>query len=129
MTQPVRLQLSRRKGFRLQALSSAVNGLPVANVARPSKWGNPWRVGLVQCGCRAAGECIHNQFRCETPSEAVDCFRHWFENWRNTKGLLGSIGDLRGKNLACWCPLDQPCHADALLELANRPICEAAEAT
>ena len=28
---------------------------------------------------------------------------------------------LRGKNLACWCPLDQPCHADVLLELANRP--------
>lgn len=27
--------------------------------------------------------------------------------------------ELRGKNLACWCPLDQPCHADVLLELAN----------
>lgn len=27
---------------------------------------------------------------------------------------------LRGKDLACWCPLDQPCHADVLLELANR---------
>ena len=27
---------------------------------------------------------------------------------------------LRGKNLACWCPLDAPCHADVLLEIANR---------
>lgn len=27
--------------------------------------------------------------------------------------------ELRGKNLACWCPLDQPCHADVLLEVAN----------
>jgi hypothetical protein len=27
---------------------------------------------------------------------------------------------LRGRDLACWCPLDQPCHADVLLELANR---------
>jgi hypothetical protein len=27
--------------------------------------------------------------------------------------------DLAGKDLACWCPLDQPCHADILLELAN----------
>jgi hypothetical protein len=26
---------------------------------------------------------------------------------------------LGGKNLACWCPIDQPCHADVLLELAN----------
>ena len=30
------------------------------------------------------------------------------------------IAYLRGKNLACWCPLDQPCHADVLLDLANR---------
>jgi hypothetical protein len=29
------------------------------------------------------------------------------------------IAPLRGKNLACWCALDQPCHADVLLELAN----------
>ena len=28
--------------------------------------------------------------------------------------------ELRGKNLACWCPLDEPCHADVLLELANK---------
>lgn len=28
---------------------------------------------------------------------------------------------LRGKHLACWCPLDQPCHADVLLDYANRP--------
>ena len=27
--------------------------------------------------------------------------------------------DLAGKDLACWCPLDRPCHADVLLELAN----------
>lgn len=26
---------------------------------------------------------------------------------------------LAGKNLACWCPLDEPCHADVLLEIAN----------
>ena len=26
---------------------------------------------------------------------------------------------LRGKNLACWCPFDQPCHADVLLKIAN----------
>lgn len=27
--------------------------------------------------------------------------------------------ELAGKDLMCWCPLDQPCHADVLLELAN----------
>lgn len=37
---------------------------------------------------------------------------------------LRNIGQLRGHDLACWCPLDQPCHADVLLELANAPIAE-----
>jgi len=32
------------------------------------------------------------------------------------------LGELRGHDLACWCPLDQPCHADVLLELANAPV-------
>ena len=33
------------------------------------------------------------------------------------------IDELRGKHVACWCRLDQPCHADALLErgIAERP--------
>jgi hypothetical protein len=30
------------------------------------------------------------------------------------------LSELRGKNLACWCRLDQSCHADVLLELANK---------
>lgn len=38
------------------------------------------------------------------------------------RDLLAAISELRGKNLACWCPLDQPCHADVLLDLANREV-------
>ena len=33
--------------------------------------------------------------------------------------VLGSIPELRGKNVACWCPIDEPCHANLLLQLAN----------
>lgn len=33
---------------------------------------------------------------------------------------IPDLAPLRGRDLACWCPLDQPCHADVLLELANR---------
>ncbi len=40
----------------------------------------------------------------------IDAKRRWMRE---------HLHELRGKNLACWCPLDQPCHADALLELAN----------
>lgn len=34
--------------------------------------------------------------------------------------LLAEVQNLKGKNLACWCPLDKPCHADVLLEIANQ---------
>lgn len=30
--------------------------------------------------------------------------------------------ELRGKNLACWCPIAGPCHADVLLEIANGAV-------
>jgi hypothetical protein len=39
---------------------------------------------------------------------------------------MASQQELRGKDLMCFCALDQPCHADVLLELANKPVCEAA---
>ena len=42
---PVRLQLSRRKGFDFQQHSLATNGLPAVNVARPGDHGNPFVVG------------------------------------------------------------------------------------
>jgi hypothetical protein len=30
------------------------------------------------------------------------------------------LSELRGKNLACYCPIGQPCHADLLVKLANK---------
>jgi Domain of unknown function (DUF4326) len=36
--------------------------------------------------------------------------------------VLASLHELRGKNLACWCSSSQACHADLLLDLANRPL-------
>jgi hypothetical protein len=87
-------------------------------VGRPTRWGNPYRIGLVACGCRSVGECNHNTLRVETAAEAVAAYRAWVETWRSERRQ--QIELLRGKDLACWCPLDQPCHADVLLELANR---------
>jgi len=104
MTRPVRLQLFRRRGFNLQAASIAANRLPVVNVARPSKWGNPFRP---RSGM--------------TPIECVEAFR---DTWRLM--LTGRkahaermLAELSGKNLACWCKPGAPCHADVLLDLAN----------
>jgi hypothetical protein len=66
-------------------------------VGRGSPWGNPWRI--VDVGREEA----IRRFRCIATIWGEDDFRL-----------------IRGHNLACWCPLDQPCHADVLLELANR---------
>lgn len=64
------------------------------NVTRPGKWGNPWTFensGNVHPAVR---------FACETV-------------------YFWDISPLRGKNLACYCKIGEPCHADVLLELAN----------
>lgn len=115
---PVRLRLSRRKGFNLQELSQATNRLPAVNVARPSKWGNPYRI-------EPAFEGDGVKFPEVTAETAVALFRTRWERaadqWLSAREALEQ---LRGKNLACWCKPGAPCHADVLLDLANRPICE-----
>ena len=94
---PVRLQLSRRKGFDLQAMSRKTNGLEAVNVARPSKWGNPHKIGT----------CLIPDARA-----AVEVFA--------ANLPMGDFAkELRGKNLACWCRPGEPCHADVLLRIAN----------
>jgi len=118
MTAPVRIQLSRAKGFNLQAASMAINGLPAVNVARPSQWGNPFIVG-----------------RDGTATECVRKFEADLIKFRHGDGLavfLESVAEteaieaqLSGRNLACWCAPDQPCHADVLLRLANMKCEEA----
>jgi uncharacterized protein DUF4326 len=105
---PRRVQLQRTKGWRMPPNTVKVD--------RSSRLGNPFTVGLVACGCRAVGECTHNMMRCETAAEAVQAYR---EIPRSETRLAYLRDTLRGKNLACWCPLDQPCHADVLLEIAN----------
>ena len=119
MLTPSRLQLSRRKGFNLQALSLATNGLPAVNVARPNKWGNPYRIGEYYRGIDDDGKLV-GHYRCTSTKEAVQCFREMMTNprWRYQDDILK---ELSGKNLACWCKFGgEPCHADVLLALAGR---------
>jgi hypothetical protein len=107
IARPIRIQLSRRKGFNLQLVSRAANGLAAINCARPTKHGNPYRVG------------------CDgTATECVEQYRYEWE-MRLRGPVMGMVAraqldELRGRNLACWCKHGDPCHADVLLELANR---------
>lgn len=109
---PIRLQLSRKKGFDLQALSRATNGLECVNVARPSKWGNPFIIGK-SGGAYTPKVADRRHAYLLFKSVAVD----------NARLITAAGQELRGKNLACWCPKDDPyedcCHAAVLLELAN----------
>lgn len=108
MSSPQRVQLRRTKGWRKPA------GAVV--VARPSRWGNPFHL---------------DDYRADHPDAdqgelrrlAVADFRLLLEG-KSTGGPpypREAIGELTGHDLCCWCPLDQPCHADVLLELANPP--------
>lgn len=101
---PVRLQLSRRKGFNLQAAGLAANGLPTVSVARPGRWGNPFQIGSE--GMERA--------------EAVRRFADYVRRPEQAAFVSAVRAELAGKNLACWCPLDgQPCHGNVLLKIAN----------
>lgn len=110
MTKPQRIRLSRKKGFNLQAASRALNGLPAVNCARPSKWGNPFKA-----------DAKDYQMTCA----AVALFAIHVREQRPAYGTIkppniASIKrELSGRNLACWCPRNAPCHCDVLLKLAN----------
>jgi hypothetical protein len=117
---PDRIQLRRTKGWRKPHTAIVVS--------RPSRFGNPYRVGLKYRWADAhpapypspsntpgPGEEIE---RCETVQAAVT----WYEAWITT--MVPSLADdareyLAGHDLACWCPPGQPCHADVLLRIAN----------
>jgi hypothetical protein len=97
-----RIQRKRTKGWRMP--EGAVY------VGRPSKWGNDFTFG------------DGNRQR------AVDLFIDMLARAPLGNGRWSDQGEtvykairreLAGKDLACWCPLDQPCHADVLLGIAN----------
>lgn len=103
---PIRIQLRRTKGWRMPPNTVKVD--------RSTRWGNPFTVGM------------RIQARPEWPiavlfsaKDCVECYRSFLDHRVGLRFRTDVISDLRGKNLACWCPLDQPCHADVLLEIAN----------
>jgi len=92
---PQRLQQKRLKGWRKPP------GAVV--VSRPSKWGNPFKV-----------DADHDR------ATVVRQFREWiFGNDPKAARMRRDLGELRGKDLLCFCPVPGPCHGDVLLELAN----------
>jgi hypothetical protein len=114
---PVRLRLSRAKGFDLQVHSLRLNGLAAINCARPGGLGNPFVVG--KHGTRAECVDLHRKlvvgglFCMSLGKECSDA------QLRHVGAIKVFGGHMRGKNLACWC-VGAPCHVDTLLEVANQ---------
>lgn len=100
---PVRIQLRRTKGFRLQEASIALNGLPAMKVDRTTRFGN----GFIMAHEGTRHLAIAS-FREQAEAQWAACPEFYLP--------------LRGHNLACWCGLDKDCHGDILLEIVNRPL-------
>lgn len=117
---PQRIQLSRAKGFNLQVASNLRNGLDAVNVSRPGPWGNPFVVG--KDGTRPP--CLHSYRLMLGGYISLNARASMGAQLAARDYIKANRESLRGKNLACWCPVGVACHADLLMEVANKPICE-----
>ncbi|MDG4818260.1 DUF4326 domain-containing protein [Micromonospora sp. WMMD956] len=89
-----RIQRRRTPGWRMPA--------GAVYVGRPTRYGNPYPATTPTAAGRAA---------------AVEQYRQWIATHPDL--IAAARRDLAGRDLACWCPPDQPCHADVLLTVAN----------
>lgn len=84
-----------------KVLNRSKHGIPegAVYVGRPSRWGNPFEIkpGIA----RASVIAKYRAYLLDNPV------------------LMADLEQLRGKDLVCWCA-PRPCHADILLELANK---------
>ena len=99
---PKRIQRRRNAGWRMPA--------GAVYVGRPTRWGNPFPADYF-------GQ-----------AQAMRLYREWLagadhlgypDAEARRRRVLDTLPELTGRDLACWCPLDQPCHADVLLDLAR----------
>lgn len=105
---PQRVQLSRAKGWRMPP--------DTIKVDRTTEWGNPFVVGKhgTQAECVDLFTKMLCGYLCISHGPSLDAQRACL------KHAVAHMGDLAGKNLACWCRADAPCHADVLLQAANK---------
>lgn len=146
---PQRIQRRRNKGWRKPAGAIYVGqgsewanpfalGSPSGLAREPAVFwhGRDWEyesrisdAGALHPYVRADGSFVPCTVRHMTAAESVECFRAWISgggwpiSWVPSE--VPTRDDIRaalaGHDLMCWCPPDQPCHADLLLEIANDP--------
>ena len=103
---PQRIQRKRTKGWRMPE--------GCVYVGRPTVYGNPWTIA----------DASHLFPGVDRRAWVVNQYARELRERDGTGELefvtTEQIRDrLAGKDIACWCPLDAPCHADVLLRVAN----------
>ena len=107
MRLPIRIQRSYARGWRTPAHAKYVGP--------GSFYDSPFRVARSARELEEGGELV-----VASADEAVARYREWIEGTREGRFVASCAArNLWGLDLACWCKLDQPCHADVLLEIAN----------
>ena len=114
---PVRVQRKRTKGWRMPDNT--------VYVGHPSIWGNPYSIerdGKTTWHLYGFGVYLSSftsRTGMEARTEAVRRLQVLMDKDQAPWDEERIRTELAGKNLACWCPLDQSCHTDVLLEIAN----------
>jgi hypothetical protein len=108
--------------------------LDAVYVGRGSRWGNPVHVGNSAHASVPSDEGYLDGVDLVITPAIANVFYRWLtvtrlqdpagpdphpEDVAYTEEWRRAIVQLRGRDLVCWCPLDAPCHADVLLEIAN----------
>ena len=101
--EPLRIQRSRKHK------QVSPNGLPIVYVGRPSKFGNPYKIGE---------HSVWLGRKCENIDDVVESYKLRLNASKARQRLAKE--HLTGKNLSCWCRLDCNCHADILLDFVNK---------
>ena len=107
---PIRIQRKRTKGWKMPENTVCVS--------RPSKWGNPYSIWRKR-GRWLLGWHFTRDGSYETKEQAQREAARLYKRYFKAQRLRRFIGELRGKNVCCWCGLDDPCHGDFLLEISN----------
>jgi len=116
---PIRVQRKRVKGYRMPENTKSVT--------RPGKFGNPYKIGMhniFDIKDRITDKSLkdyliekNGENKYHTVEDVLLAYRQKINGSQAMQRVIKYY--LKGKNLACFCPLDKPCHADILLEVAN----------
>lgn len=115
MGEPQRIQRQRTKGWRAPA--------GAVYVGRGTRWGNPTRVmyrrdtGAWHAEHDNGGAVGGFQTAAEARRFAVAAYEHHLDTHPYLAKAVREL--LAARDLMCWCPVGEPCHADVLLRVAN----------